>query len=575
MVLQPEEAGRATSGRDDAGRGRQIRLAAVASVIGTSIEWYDFFLYGTAAAIVFPAVFFPASSAYAGTLESFATYAVGFAARPVGAAIFGHWGDRIGRKATLIITLLLMGIASALVGVLPGTNTIGVAAPILLVVLRVLQGVAVGGEWSGSVLLSMEWGKQNKRGLMASWPQIGVPIGLLLGTGMMTLIALAAPDAFKAWAWRIPFLASLVLVAIGLWVRLKVMETPLFAQLVKKQTVSKVPVLDVIRRYPKQIVLSALLRMSEQAPFYLYTAFALAYIKDHLHKSTYVGLAAVTVGGALELFLIPTFGSLSDRLGRRRVYTTGAIVMGIVAFPFFLLLNTATLGFIILGTALIAFAHSMQYGPQSSYIAESFPTGLAYAGSGLGYQAASLIAGGPAPLLATWMLPTFGWQAIAVYIIACVVITLFAAALLPTAARSTSLRSRCSNRPGGPPEADPADDSRTRQAALAVYAGGRVRLAVTRPRRSSRCACAAVSVTAKIRIWPLYWSQGRDQVSSPASCQGVEPGRRRIAASSSASRLSWCAAMASTRPGRPRNRHSCAGSTSSTSRSRVLASESR
>jgi len=187
----------------------------------------------------------------------------------------------------------------------------------------------------------------------------------------------------------------------------------------------------VIRRYPKEIVLSALLRMSEQAPFYLYTAFALAYIKDHLHKSTYVGLAAVTVGGALELFLIPTFGSLSDRLGRRRVYASGAILMGIVAFPFFLLLNTAALGFIILGTALIAIAHSMQYGPQSSYIAENFPTSLAYAGSGLGYQAASLIAGGPAPLIATWLLPAFGWQAIAVYILACVVITLVAAALLP------------------------------------------------------------------------------------------------------------------------------------------------
>jgi MFS family permease len=275
MVLQPEEAGRATS-VDETGRRRQIRLAAVASVVGTSIEWYDFFLYGTAAAIVFPAVFFPASSSYAGTLASFATYAVGFAARPVGAAIFGHWGDRIGRKATLIITLLMMGLASALVGVLPGTSTIGIAAPILLIVLRVLQGVAVGGEWSGSVLLSMEWGKQNKRGLMASWPQIGVPIGLLLGTGMMTAIALAAPDAFKAWAWRIPFLASLILVAIGLWVRLKVMETPLFAELVQKRTVAKLPVLEVIRRCPKQIVLSALLRMSEQAPFYLYTAFGQA-----------------------------------------------------------------------------------------------------------------------------------------------------------------------------------------------------------------------------------------------------------------------------------------------------------
>jgi MFS family permease len=435
MVLQPEEADRATS-VDETGRRRQVRLAAVASVIGTSIEWYDFFLYGTAAAIVFPTVFFPKSSPYAGTLESFATYAVGFAARPVGAAIFGHWGDRIGRKATLIITLLMMGLASALVGVLPGTATIGIAAPILLVVLRLLQGIAVGGEWSGSVLLSMEWGKQRRRGLMASWPQMGVPIGLLLGTGAMTAIALSFPDAFKAWAWRIPFLASLLLVAIGLWVRLKVLETPMFAQLVEKQTVAKVPVADVIRRYPKEIVLSALLRMSEQAPFYIYTAFALAYIKDHLHQTEGVGLAAVTVGGALELFLIPTFGNLSDRLGRRRVYATGAILMGVVAFPFFALLNTGAAGLIILGVALIAIPHAIQYGPQSSYIAENFPTGLAYAGSGLGYQGASLIAGGPAPLLATWMLVGFGWQAIAVYIIACVVLTLIAVVLLPDRSRA-------------------------------------------------------------------------------------------------------------------------------------------
>ncbi len=435
MVLQPEEANRARS-VDESGRKRQVRLAAVASVIGTSIEWYDFFLYGTAAAIVFPAVFFPNSSPYAGTLESFATYAVGFAARPVGAAIFGHWGDRLGRKATLIITLLMMGLASALVGVLPGTATIGIAAPILLVVLRLLQGIAVGGEWSGSVLLSMEWGKQRRRGLMASWPQIGVPIGLLLGTGAMTAIALTVPDAFKAWAWRIPFLASLLLVAIGLWVRLKVLETPLFAQLVQKRTVSKVPVADVIRRYPKEIVLSALLRMSEQAPFYIYTAFALAYIKEHLHQTEGLGLAAVTVGGALELLLIPAFGGLSDRLGRRRVYGAGAVLMGVVAFPAFLLLNTGAAGLIIIGVALIAIPHAIQYGPQSSYIAENFPTGLAYAGSGLGYQAASLIAGGPAPLLATWMLLNFGWQAIAVYIIACVVLTLIAVVLLPDRSRA-------------------------------------------------------------------------------------------------------------------------------------------
>jgi MFS family permease len=434
MTLPPE-ANNGSNG-DDAGRRRQVTLAAAAGVVGTSIEWYDFFLYGTAAAIVFPAVFFPKASAYSGTLDSFATYAVGFAARPVGAAIFGHWGDRLGRKRMLIGTLLMMGIASALVGVLPSTTTIGIAAPILLVLLRVLQGISVGGEWSGSVLLSMEWGKQRRRGLMASWPQIGVPIGLLLGTGAMTAIALTAEGAFKAWAWRIPFLASLVLVGIGLWVRLKVTESPMFTNVVKERAVSRVPVTEVVRRYPKQIVLTALLRMSEQAPFYIYTTFALSYIKDHLGKPEGLGLAAVSVAGGVELFLIPAFGRLSDRTGRRSLYTVGAVLMAAMAFPAFLLLNTKAAGLVIVGIVVLAIPHSIQYGPQASYIAENFPTRLAYGGSGLGYQAASLIAGGPAPLLATWMLPNFGWQAISVYIIACAVITLAAVALLPDRRRA-------------------------------------------------------------------------------------------------------------------------------------------
>jgi MFS family permease len=435
MVLEPEEARQAVS-QDEAGQRRQIRLAAVSSVIGTSIEWYDFFLYGTAAAIVFPAVFFPKSSAYGGTLESFATYAVGFAARPVGAAIFGHWGDRLGRKRMLIVTLLLMGIASALVGVLPGTSSIGVAAPILLVLLRVLQGVAVGGEWSGSVLLSMEWGKQRRRGLMASWPQIGVPIGLILGTGAMTAIALSAEGAFKAWAWRIPFLASLVLVGIGLWIRVRVLETPMFAKVIEERKVTKVPVGEVIKRHPKEIVLSALLRMSEQAPFYIYTTFALTYISKDLNKTKGLALAAITIAAVFELILIPTLGHLSDSLGRRRVYATGAVLMGIAAFPAFALLNTGAAALIVVGVVILAIPHSMQYGPQAAYIAENFPTRLAYGGSGLGYQGASLIAGGPAPLIATWVLHDYGWPAISTYIIACVVITLVAAALLPDRAKT-------------------------------------------------------------------------------------------------------------------------------------------
>jgi metabolite-proton symporter len=430
MVLDPGEARRAQS-LATPDHQAQVRRAVLASIVGTSIEWYDFFLYGTAAAIVFPHVFFPGSSTYSGTLESFATYAVGFAARPVGAAIFGHWGDRLGRKAMLIVTLVMMGVASALVGVLPGAASIGIAAPILLVVLRLLQGIAVGGEWSGSVLLSMEWGDQRRRGLMASWPQIGVPVGLLLGTGAMTAIALSAPAAFAAWAWRIPFLASLILVGIGLWVRLRVLESPMFARLVEQKQVAKVPVAEVIRRHPREIVLSALVRVSEQAPFYILTSFALTYIHEDLGKSQGLALLAVSAAGAVELFLIPVFGNLSDRVGRKRVYALGASAMAIVAFPYFALINTGMAVVIVATAAVAQIAHAMQYGPQAALIAENFPTGLRFGGAGIGYQLASVVAGGPAPLIATWLLHDFGWQAISGYVVLAAVVSLVAIALLP------------------------------------------------------------------------------------------------------------------------------------------------
>src|SRR3954468_22352984 len=279
MAQSPHEAQAPVPGGDM--RRQQVRLAAVSSVIGTSIEWYDFFLYGTAAAIVFPSVFFPDSSTYSGTLESFATYAVGFAARPVGAFIFGHWGDRIGRKATLIVTLLMMGIATTLVGVLPGADSIGKAAPLLLVLLRLVQGIAVGGEWSGSVLLSMEWGDQKRRGFMASLPQLGVAFGLILGTGFLYLMSnVLSDDQFQSWGWRIPFLFSIVIVGIGLWIRLRILETPMFARRLQEKNIAKLPSVEVWREHWKPIVLSAFARMSEQAPFYVITTFTLTYLTE-------------------------------------------------------------------------------------------------------------------------------------------------------------------------------------------------------------------------------------------------------------------------------------------------------
>jgi metabolite-proton symporter len=416
----------------------QVRRAALASAIGTTIEWYDFFLYNTAAALVFPHLFFPASSAYAGAMQSFATYAVGFAARPVGAAIFGHWGDRIGRKTTLIVTLLVMGISSAIVGILPGTAAIGVAAPLLLVLLRLIQGLAIGGEWSGSVLLAMEWGDQGKRGLLASSAQIGVPVGLVLGTGGMTLLsATLSPEAFNSWGWRVPFLASLVLVAVGLVIRLKILETPMFAKLLAQGKTARTPVKDAIRHHWREILLSAGLRFSEQMPFYLFTTFVLIYVVSrHGFSKTFV-LNAVLVGAVCELVAIPLFSQLSDRFGRKRVYLTGAVLTGLIAFPYFAALTHGGAVLIVIAIVFSLVVHAMQYGPQAALIGESFPTHLRYGGAGLGYQLASVFAGGPAPLLATWLLHETGTPySISAYIVLAAVITVACVLALPDRSRA-------------------------------------------------------------------------------------------------------------------------------------------
>src|SRR4051812_2904832 len=428
-------------GGDDPLRRGQVRRALFAGVVGTSIEWYDFFLYGTAAALVFPELFFPKSSHYAGALASFAIYAVGFAARPVGAAIFGHWGDRIGRKATLISTLLLMGSASVLIGVMPTYNSIGLWAPTLLVLLRLLQGIGVGGEWGGSVTLSMEWGDPRRRGFIASLPQAGVPIGLLLSTGAVTLCSHLTGDGFETWGWRLPFLASILLIGIGLWVRLGVLESPLFAREIESKRVERQPTVEVIKRNPREIILSALLRMSEQMPFYIFTVFVLEYATDELGFKKTFATNAVMVAAALALFFVPFFGHLSDRVGRKRLYITGAVLTGLWAIPYFALLNTKASAIVFITIAVSLIPHNVQYGPQAALIAESFTTRLRYSGAGIGYQLASVVAGGPAPLVAVWMLHTFdSTLPIALYIIAGAVVTVVATVLLPEPQRARVAR---------------------------------------------------------------------------------------------------------------------------------------
>ena len=412
---------------------QQRRRAVLASTVGTTIEWYDFFLYGTAAALVFPKLFFPGTSPFAGILLAFSTQFVGFAARPIGAAIFGHYGDRVGRKATLITTLMLMGIATFLIGLLPGYETLGIAAPIILTLLRIAQGLGVGGEWGGSVLMSMEWGERHRRGLMASWPQLGVPLGLLLSTGMVRIMSgVTSADDFNSWGWRIPFLLSIVLVGIGLYVRLRVMESPQFSEVKKAEKVRKQPFLEVLKEHPLEILTSAFVRMAEQAPFYIFITFVLTYGTTILKMDRNDLLNYTLVAAAVGLISVPFFGFLSDKIGRRLMYGIGIVCMALYAFPYFGLLNTKVSLLALVAIVVSLIVHDMMYGPQAALIAESFGTDLRYSGAGLGYQLASVIAGGPAPLIAAAILnATNSSTGISWYIIGCCVLSMIALVLMP------------------------------------------------------------------------------------------------------------------------------------------------
>ncbi len=416
---------------DDDAR-RQLRRAVIASTIGTTIEWYDFFLYSIVTGLIFAKLYFPKSDPLVGTLEAFLVYAVGFVARPVGAAIFGHYGDRIGRKATLIVTLLLMGIATFAVTFVPTYATIGIWGAVILTILRFIQGVGVGGEWGGSVLMSMEWTRTNAhRGFAASWPQFGVPAGLFLANLAVLAVSAITGRSFITWGWRVPFFLSIILVGIGLYIRLNILETPIFARLLAEHRIEKTPMLEVLRRQPRDVLLSAFVRMAEQAPFYIFTAFVFAYGVTTLGASRTLLLTAVLTAAFVEFFTIPFFGHLSDVIGRRRMYMIGAAAAGLFGFVYFAMLETKSTALIFVAIVLSLVPHSMMYGPQAALIAESFTGRLRYSGASMGYQLASIIAGGPAPLIATALFAySHSAYAIAGYIFICAVFSLVAAWLM-------------------------------------------------------------------------------------------------------------------------------------------------
>jgi MFS family permease len=417
----------------EAEHSRQLRRAVVASTIGTIIEAYDFLLYVLVAPLVFAKLYFPASDPLVGTLQAFGIYAVGFVARPVGAALFGHYGDRIGRKQTLIATLLLTGLSTFAVGFVPGYDSIGIWGAIILTTVRFIQGLGIGGEWGGATLMAMEWARTNAhRGFITAWPQWGGPAGLFFANLAVLAFSAISGDQFLTWGWRVPFWLSIVMVGIGLYIRLGIPETPVFARILEERRIERAPVIEVIKRQPKQIILTALARMAEQAPFYVYAAFLFTYGTTVLHSSRDLLLSALLTATALSAVTIPLSGHISDRIGRKRMYLIGAVTVGVFGFIYFAMMNTAIPGWIFLAVVLSFVPHDMMYGPQAALIAECFTARLRYSGASLGFHLSSVIAGGPAPLIATAL---FAWTgsgyAIALYILFCAIVSVTATAFLP------------------------------------------------------------------------------------------------------------------------------------------------
>ena len=420
------------AGRTRVGRGR----LASASMIGTSLEWYDFTVYNTLAALIFNHLFFPSVDPLAGTLLAFSTYAVGYVSRPLGGFFFGNLGDRVGRRAVLMLTLVLMGVTTALMGLLPTYASVGILSPILLVTLRFVQGIALGGEWAGAVLLAVEHGDQKKRGLNASWAQVGPSFGTLLGTAFIAVITLSVSSAaFLDWGWRVPFLASLLLVGFGIWVRSSVGETPAFEKLSEAHATAKVPVLEVFSQHWRRLVIAGGARIGSDVLYALLVVFTLTYVTTVLNLSRPLALTAVLAGTACNAATVPLFGALSDRFGRRPVYLGGVLAAIVWAFVFFTMMNTAQPFLIVLAVVIGLVIHAVMYGPQAAFVTEQFPTRVRYAGSSLAYTLAGILGGGFAPLIIVALFrATHHTMAVSLYVTGALVVT--AIALL--AARETA-----------------------------------------------------------------------------------------------------------------------------------------
>ena len=389
--------------------GTSISWIAFASSVGTTIEWYDFFLYGVVTPIVLNKLFFPNFDALAGTLLAYTTFFVGFLSRPIGGIIFGHYGDRIGRKTVLILTLLIMGIATFLIGLLPTYASAGIWAPVLLLLLRIFQGIGIGGEWGGAVLIAVEHSPTGKRGFYGSWPQIGVPAGLLLASGMVYLLSYLPENDFFSWGWRIAFLISAVMVAVGIYIRLKIMETPAFVRVQQSQKIVHVPFLELFRTHGKNTLLGLGARYIEGVIFNVYGVFIIAYLTGALHLPRQTALAGVMISSAIMIVMLPIFGNLSDKTGRRRMFATAGLLIGVLSFPAFWLMETR-LSFLIWIAITIPFGliYPAVYGPQAALFSELFDTRVRYTGISFVYQFSGIYASGLTPLICTALLAIGG-----------------------------------------------------------------------------------------------------------------------------------------------------------------------